>query len=680
MEGKLFWPELARKVGTILLFFSFAILITLILTWEPGARAVNLKLGDVSPYDIRSPRKLSYVSQVLTEKARAQAEASVEEIYDPPDPSIARRQLAKATAVINFVEAVRSDPYGTPEEKKLWLASMEGITLTEEIISALLSIPEPRWEMVSGEILSVLERAMRSEIRQDRLLEVRRAIPAMVSWDLSEEEAKVVASIAGSLVSPNSFINYEKTEEAKKLAREAVKPVIRSVEKGEVITRAGSVVGPLELEAMEALGLNKPSFCFYKFLGAFALASTATVGLAFYLSNSRTPLLLIFASFLTLAKFISSGQGFLPYLLPVASCAALLFLTAGKGLAMAGTLVLSILSGYMAGVSLELVSYWLASSSLFLLMLGKGDRLNLYLHAGLASSFGGFGTILAFRLPWGNPNPTEMAFLGGIAFINGIISVVLTLGSSFVLGSFLGSITPLHLVELSRPTHPLLRLLLLRAPGTYHHSLLVANIAEQAAENIGANALLTRVGAYYHDVGKSLHPYFFVENQMNGVNAHRSLDPRTSARIIVSHVKDGLDLARKYRLPQQIQDFIAQHHGTDITPYFYHEECKRQNGSVGDDSCFRYPGPRPRTRETAIVMLADSCEAAVRAARPSSPEEVEKIVRRVIKDKLDKGELDESGLTLKEIEEIRKTFITALQGVFHPRIQYPEQEEGDGKG
>lgn len=679
MEGKLFWPELARKAGTIFLFFSFAILIALILTWEPGARVVNLKPGDVSPYDIRSPRKLSYVSRVLTEKARAQAEASVEEIYDPPDPSIARKQLAKAKAVINFVRAVRSDPYGTPEEKRLWLASIEGMTLTEEIISALLSIPEPRWEMVSGEVLSVLERAMRNEIRQDRLLEVRRAIPAMISWDLSEEEAKVVASIAGSLVSPNSFINIEKTEEAKKLAREAVKPVIRSVEKGEVIVRAGSVVGPLELEAVEALGLNKPSFGFYKFLGAFALASTATIGLAFYLSSSRIPSLLILASFLTLAKFISSSQGFLPYLLPVASCAALLFLTADKGLAMAGALVFSILSGFMAGGSLELVSYWLASSSLFLLMLGRGDRLNLYLRAGLASSFGGFGTILAFRLPSGNLNPTEVAFLGGIVLINGIISVVLTLGSSFVLGSFLGSITPLHLVELSRPTHPLLRLLLLRAPGTYHHSLLVANIAEQAAENIGANALLTRVGAYYHDVGKSLHPYFFTENQMNGVNAHRSLDPRTSARIIVSHVKDGLDLAREYRLPQQIQDFIAQHHGTDITPYFYYEEYKRRNGSVEDDSCFRYPGPRPRTRETAIVMLADSCEAAVRAARPSSPEEIERIVRKVIKDKLDKGELDESGLTLKEIEEIRKTFVAALQGVFHPRIQYPEQEESDGK-
>lgn len=673
MEGKLSWPQ-ARKAFTLL---SFSLLITLILTWEPGVKGVDLKEGDVSPYDIRSPGKFSYVSQVLTEKAKAQAEASIEEVYDPPDPSVARKQLAKAQSVLSFIEAVRSNPYKTFEEKKQWLASMEGITLPMEVISSLLSLPQERWEVVSEEVLLVLDRAMRNEIREDRLLEVKRALPAMVSLALDEKEAKLVVSLVEDFISPNSFFNPEKTAEARKFARDAVKPVIRTVEKGEVIVRAGSVVGPLELEAIEASGLKKPSFDPYRFLGAFVLVSIAVLGLTFYLPSFHTSFFLTLVSFLALARFMSLNPNPGPYFFPAASCAAILFLAIGKEAAVAGALALPFLSSYIPEVSLELVAYWLASSLFFLLMLGKGDRFNLYFKAGLASALGGFGTILAFRLPQGNLNVTELALLGGITLINGITSVILTLGGSFLLGSLLGFVTPLHLVELSRPNHPLLRLLLLKAPGTYYHSLLVAIIAEQAAEHIGANALLTRVGAYYHDIGKSLHPTFFTENQMNGYNTHEILDPRTSARIVISHVKDGLDLARKYRLPGQIQDFIAQHHGTDLTPYFYHEECKRQNGNVGDSSCFRYPGPRPRSRETAIVMLADACEAAVRAAKPSSSEEIEKVVRKVIRDKIERGELDDSGLTLKEIEEIRKSFVTTLQGVFHPRIQYPEIEEKD---
>jgi len=675
MESKSPWSEVVRRVGSAFSFSLLALLITLTLIWEPGASRVNLKEGDVSPYDVRSPRKISYVSQVLTERAKAQAAASVGEIYDPPDPYVARRQLAKASAVLNFIEAVRSDPYASLDEKRLWLGAMEGVSVTEEVISVLLSLPESRWEAISREVLSVLERAMRNEIRESRLPEVRRTIPAMVSWELDKDEVKVVTNLAGNLISPNSFPNPEKTEEAKKIAQESVKPIVRSLEKGEVIVRAGDVVGPLEVEAIEALGLNRNPFDPYRLTGAVALASTVTLGLAFYFSRFQPYFLLIFTFFLALARFMASGQSFISYLFPIASCAALLSLNAGREVAVAGTLALSILSGYMAGGSLELVGYWLASASFFLLALGKGDKVNLYLKAGLASALGGLGVILAFRLPWESFNPLELTFVAGASALNGLISVILTLGASFILGSFLGFVTPLHLVEISRPTHPLLQLLLLKAPGTYHHSLLVASIAEQAAERIGANALLTRVGAYFHDIGKSLHPYFFAENQLGGVNAHRSLDPRTSARIIISHVKDGLDLAKKYRLPRQIQDFIAQHHGTDITPYFYHEECKLKNGVIEDDSCFRYPGPRPQTKETAIVMLADSCEAAVRAAKPSSPEEIEKIVRKIVKEKLERGELDESGLTLKEVEEIRKAFVAALQGVFHPRIQYPEVEK-----
>jgi putative nucleotidyltransferase with HDIG domain len=281
--------------------------------------------------------------------------------------------------------------------------------------------------------------------------------------------------------------------------------------------------------------------------------------------------------------------------------------------------------------------------------------------------------ILAFRLP-----DQELDLLGIVQLVlasvsNGGLSAILTLGGFFLLGSVFDITTPLRLMELARPTHPLLRQLLLKAPGTYHHSLLVSNMAEQAAEQIGADALLSRVGAYYHDIGKTVRPYFFVENQADGINVHDRLDPKTSAQIIVSHTKDGLDLARKYRLPGKIQEFIAQHHGVGTVSYFYQQALQHEGGAgTANEDDFRYPGPRPLSKEVAIVMLADGCESAVRSARPTSAEEIDELVRKVINDRLLRGELDDSDLTLRDLDKIREAFTSILQGVFHPRIKYPE--------
>jgi putative nucleotidyltransferase with HDIG domain len=206
---------------------------------------------------------------------------------------------------------------------------------------------------------------------------------------------------------------------------------------------------------------------------------------------------------------------------------------------------------------------------------------------------------------------------------------------------------------------------------------MVANLAEQAAERIGANALLTRVGAYYHDVGKMVRPDFFVENQLDGVNGHDRLDPRTSAQIIISHVNDGLDLANKYRLPGAVRAFIPEHQGTGLVKYFYHQARQQADSSAFvDEADFRYPGPKPQSKETALVMLADSCEAAMRAAHPTSTREIDQLVQRIIDDKLTSGELDECGLTTLDLDQIRRAFGEMLRGIFHPRIQYPAEMKG----
>ncbi len=283
-------------------------------------------------------------------------------------------------------------------------------------------------------------------------------------------------------------------------------------------------------------------------------------------------------------------------------------------------------------------------------------------------------TVGAFRLAAGQWDWRGLLELNGGAIGNAPISMTVSLVGLYLLGAFFGITTSLQLFEISRPTHPLLRQLLLKAPGTYHHTLIVSNMAERAAEAIGADALLTRVGAYYHDVGKTIRPYFFVENRTEGMDPHARLDAYTSAQIIVTHVKDGIDLARKYRLPQRIIDFIPEHQGTLLVSYFYHQAVQ-QAGSADkvDKTQFQYPGPKPRSRETALTMLADGAEATVRARRPASIEELDQIVGESIQNRVLSGQLDDCPLTLTDLATVRRAFVDVLRGLHHPRVAYPGQ-------
>jgi putative nucleotidyltransferase with HDIG domain len=235
----------------------------------------------------------------------------------------------------------------------------------------------------------------------------------------------------------------------------------------------------------------------------------------------------------------------------------------------------------------------------------------------------------------------------------------------------------MQLYELARPDHPILQLLLRNAPGTYQHSLQVANLAEQAAREIGANPLLTRVGALYHDAGKAVRPQFYIENQLPDQNVHEQLDPTTSAGIILSHVQEGLDLARKHRLPPIIQNFISEHHGTMRASYQYHAALESVQGDESelDARDFTYPGPRPQSRETALLMLADGVEAKARADTPDDEDALDELVHTLIKDRLDRGQLDNTELTLRDLEIIRHSFVNTLKGIHHPRIRYPSVED-----
>jgi putative nucleotidyltransferase with HDIG domain len=313
----------------------------------------------------------------------------------------------------------------------------------------------------------------------------------------------------------------------------------------------------------------------------------------------------------------------------------------------------------------------------------RAERTVTFLWAGIAVSAATAATALAALLALGR-QVVDWNLAGNVLLqsgINGVLSASLCFLSFSLLGRLLGITTHLQLLELAHPTQPLLSRLAREAPGTYHHSLVVGNLAEAAAEVVGADPLLTRVGVLYHDIGKVLHPELYVENQANRINIHDSLDPLTSARLIEEHVTEGVKLAKRARLPKPIVDIIQQHHGTTLIKYFYAKA--KEAGLAVDEQAFRYPGPRPQSKEAAVVMLADSVEAAVRAAaqsgklyEPGDPHSVSKrlaeIVDRVIRERLEDGQLDDADLTFRQITEIRRVFLTMLEGVYHPRVEYPE--------
>ncbi len=681
-------PAKARKhtiLYGVLLGSLFALLGSLILTvrFLSPDNVERLQVGDVASRDILAPRRITYISEVETEAARARAEAAVAEIYDLPDASIARRQIARARQILDYFDSVRADAYASTEEKRELIAAVNDLVLTDNIINSVLTVDNNTWLMIKGEVISVLDQAMRTEIRPAQLATVRRRLPTLISLDVSDEAARIIVAIVEDLIQPNTFINQERTAEERRLARESVQPVSVTFEQNEVIVRAGEVIRPEHLEAFRAFGLREADSPALSTLGTLAYLSMLLFIVGIYiwrfrprrLEDSRYVWLAFGLSliFLVMIRIMVSGRTLLPYLFPVAALPIVLGAFVDMHFGMLVATLAGMTVGYVTNGSLELTVYSLLAGWVGTLSLGRVERVNRLLWAGIYVTLCNMLAILIFRVPARAVDPLGLLQLLGAAFANGVLSASLPLLIFFVAGAVFGITTSLQLLDLARPTQPLLRQLLLKAPGTYHHSLLVSNLAEQAAERIGANTLLTRVGAYYHDIGKIVRPYFFVENQMYGNPAQERLDPYTNARVIVSHVYDGVELAKKYRLPPDIQAFIAEHQGTGLTRYFYNKALEAaEDPAQVDTEAFRYPGPRPQSKETAIVMLADASESAVRASNPSSVEEIDQIVRKVILERLTSGELDECDLTMRELHEIRETFVQMLQGAFHPRVKYPE--------
>lgn len=672
--------ERVRGIVYGVVFTVLSILILIVpLPWEGR---FNLKVGDVSPVDIRAPRKLSYVSEVLTKEARDRAAASVPNYYLPPDPSILRSQIALAQNLLDYISTVRADPYASIDKKRQYLKSISVLSLSDEAINDILKMPDSEWQQTGKEVLSVLSRAMSREIREDQLPEARRAVPTLISAYMSEAQARVVAEIVTQLLKPNALYDKARTEAERQKARESVKPVTITYEKGEIIVRAGDVVTPTAMEALEKFGIVSGKRDWRRRAGIVLLmlvfSAVMLAGLwgeeSYWIDPVQPKLLLfMFVLFVVLARLMVPGHTVFAYLYPLAVLAMVTSAVVGLQIAMFGVILFGVLAGYLAGGSLSVGATLALSSIVAPIVLGRGERMNRFTWAGVAAAVVGVSLYAAMVRLGLDTNLADLLQVSGALITNGILSIALTILFFYLMGSVLEITTPLQLIELSRPTSPLLRQLLLKAPGTYHHSLVVANMAERAADAIGADSFLVRVGAYYHDVGKLSAPYFFAENQMEGMNPHERLDPYTSAQIIIKHVTEGVKMAEENNLPREIRDFIPQHHGTMLVRYFYAQAVKEAGDPEKvDEKQFRYPGPKPQTKEAAILMLADGVEAAVRASAPKTQEDVDRILRKIFAERILDGQLDESHLTLYDLNLIRQAFLDVLKGLYHPRVKYPE--------
>ncbi|MFY9177252.1 MAG: HDIG domain-containing metalloprotein [Caldicoprobacterales bacterium] len=555
------------------------------------------------------------------------------------------------------------------------------IMLSKDEIITCLNADEEELILLKDQLLKTLNKLLELHIKQDNLLEARNTLrDEIMSLPVSNEIRILGTTIGVSVLKPNMVFDKQATEEEKDRAAQSVEPVI--YKKGQYIVQAGQPITIQQYKMLQDLGLLKEDMIDFTILvGVGVIVLLVEVIVILYLAAFEKRILenpshllmisLIVWMVLGLALAVSQLH---QYLIPIALGAMLLTVLIGPTTAGIINIALSILIGIMLDNHLNIMVMGISGGILGIYLCNRAEQRNALVWAGLVVSCVNYMSIFSLEMMTsGGWLSSLKVSTWGIG--SGLLAGVFLIGTLPIWENLFGIVTPIKLMELSNPNHPVLKRLLMEAPGTYHHSIIVANLAENAAEAVGADGLLARVGAYYHDIGKLKRPLYFRENQIATGNPHDKLNPTLSTHIILSHAKDGVELAKKYRVPKVIQDFILQHHGTTAVAYFYHKAKEMNNGDKIHIDDFRYVGPKPKKKETAIVMLADTVEAAVRSIPDPTPGKVERLIRKLIKSKMEDGQLDDCHLTLKDLNTIANAFSGVMTGVFHERIEYPNTEE-----
>lgn len=685
-----------RKAIFVMVLFATLVMI-LFSNFTP--KQVMLRTDEVAKRNIVSPVNAVVVDEQKTQELQKQAAANVQKAYQEDKEALPAVRAEISDYYANLRQILAGDKADRVSQvKNLLEEANTEYTPTlkydfETLARYLLNADATDIDNMEQANLTIMSVVMSQPITQEAIATT--ASSEMVvqadSLNYAPEAEEIIKLVGMRFIRPNLIYNEESTQKAIQEAKESVQPVQKTIKAGEIIVREGDRVTEDQISTLEQLGIQRSKSYPLTLLGVFVFVLISYILVMEYLrryyreiyENEKQMLLLglvvvmlvVITRILTIIQIgdrpeINALTG---YLAPIAAGSMLIAILLDTGVAYFMTMMMALYVGLLtSGSQLSFVIVAFVGGMVGVYRVSRVSQTADLARSGIYIAGANMLAIFTMSMIVGNI-PWNTILLGMLlGAINGIVSAVLTIGLLPYLESAFGITSMIRLLELSNPNQNLLKKLLMAAPGTYHHSLMVANLAEATAVEIGANPLLVRVGAYYHDVGKIKRPEYFVENQGGFHNPHEKIAPALSALIITSHVKEGIELANEEHLPEDISDFIAGHHGTSLARYFYNRALEEEGEEHINEENYRYEGPKPQSKEVALVMLADSVEAAVRSLPDPTMEKIREMVRRIIREKLDDGQLEECDLTFKDLDVISRSFCKVLEGVYHKRIEYPE--------
>lgn len=718
---------ISERYQPILLLVLLAFVLTMIIIPKGGFTPAHYLPGDIAAMDIKAPRDMLIADQGLTEQKRIEAGQAILPLYDY-DPAVGRELTDRLNQAFDLLTGGSQDPPSL-DKRKLDTETLLGLGLDGKQFSTLMllaSTPDLRAPLQQGlmEALSAKFVANLQLFQQDRergvmvrnlvssteqqladlttvigVGEMRERVQGSIKKlnQISKADSKVLVDLVGLMIRPNLTFNKNETEERKKLASEAVQTILFQVKKGEMIVREGARVTDdqvKKIKALRAVGKDNGNLRLAAgmLISIFVLFivchNYASKNISKYLLKPRDLLFLVLtliglfvliklAIFITAAvepsfSYIESASFY--YLFPFAAGAMLVRIVLNSEVALLFAALTALIVGFLFGNSLFLALYTLIGSLTGAHWVRHCNVRSTLYRAGWYISLINMVTVVGLHLLAGHVPDMQLLYKLGFALAGGFFCAMVATAAVPLVEAVFKYTTDIKLLELANLNTPVLRQLMVQAPGTYHHSIVVGNLAESGAEAIGANPLLARVAAYYHDIGKVKKPLYFVENQSGHENKHDKLSPSMSALILMAHIKDGVELARENKLGDPLVDILRQHHGTGLMKFFYERAKNQQDPGVQqvDERDYRYPGPKPQTREAALIMLADAVEAAGRTLTDPTPARIQGMVQKIINNIFIDGQLDECELTLKDLHKIAKSFNRILAGIFHYRIDYPE--------
>ncbi len=678
------WMLQRLGIGAAVFFVLFVLLA---VDFSPNVIS-GLEISKPSPSTVLAPRMISLVDEEKTQELSQAAAEEIETVYVFDESGLDKSRAVVSTFFLRLTQVLSSRDATDVTEASL-KQDVTNILPAESLESDLDWLVTLRSEQIKDLRTSAIE--ITSLLMTDKIrasgIETKREEARRRGLVLEDQRAgRLVGVLAAGSLRINNLVDRDETNNLIRVAVDQIEPVTVTKLAGETIVTEGEIVTPLQATFLDELGLTNQLMgrTWQQTLGEALISFVLVVLGMIYLrefqpkvyQNNRLLLLLfvVLATVSALAKVLAPL--FPPFMIPVAGAAMLttILVRPTAGIMMAVTA--SIVTGVIVGDS----QYWVFTFliGLFAVYLSSdiSNRSDLTRAGMLLVVVSGAVALVVGLLE--NETGINLLLNGGWGALGGFAAIVLTIGTLQFLEHAFNITTDMKLLELANPTQPLLKELMVNAPGTYNHSIMTGNLVESVAPEVGANPLLARAGAYYHDIGKIRRPFFFVENQY-GDNPHDKTQPNLSYLIISAHVKHGVEMARKHRLPEELIEIIAQHHGTTLVSYFYSrakEEAK--HADVAEDQ-YRYPGEKPRSKEAALIMLADAVEAAVRSLTKPTRNRIEQSVRRIIKDRMYDGQLDECRLTMADLETIAQGYTQTLTTMYHSRIEYPDTEKQSGK-